>query len=342
MSRLASRLAFVLAIFWMAALGLAHDIGLTGIELQQTPSGTTIRVMTPVSRLVERARLGPKPTPADLDLAVRSRLEVLGEGRPFTFDKGELVVDSGADMLTWTGTTKLPIGVLDVKKKFYPEDEASRTLLTRRVGNELTEERLIGAGTGSQAKAGASNFITEGIEHILSGPDHILFICGLVIIGGRFKKLFELVTGFSIAHTITLMLVQFGWVRPWMRVIEPLIALSIVLLALEAYRRQSKPEATDRSPMAFGLAFGFGLIHGFGFAGGMSAVGLSGFDLFVPVLMFNLGIEMGQLLILALAGGLVALITRFWPRARRWTLTTASIMIGMAGSYWLVERLFQR
>ncbi|HXU44619.1 MAG TPA: HupE/UreJ family protein, partial [Thermoanaerobaculia bacterium] len=164
------------------------------------------------------------------------------------------------------------------------------------------------------------------------GVDHILFVLGLFLLSLRLRPLLLQVTAFTVAHTLTLGLAMLGWVHLSSRIVEPLIAVSIVYVAVEnLFARELK-----RSRVA--LVFCFGLLHGLGFAGVLSELGLPRSE-FVPALLsFNAGVELGQLSVLAGAFLLVgALRSRPWYRLR--VVVPASLAIAAVGMYWAIERV---
>lgn len=175
-------------------------------------------------------------------------------------------------------------------------------------------------------------FVFEGVHHIFIGPDHILFIVGLLLLGGGVKRLAKIVTAFTAAHSVTLALATLGLVNPPARIVEPLIALSIVVVGIENLLGAGK---RDVRPW---LAFGFGFIHGFGFANVLREMSLPREALGAALLSFNAGVEIGQLtIVLALAPVLG------WLRARRPAIAPRVLVWGSAaviaaGSWWFVER----
>ena len=176
-------------------------------------------------------------------------------------------------------------------------------------------------------------YLALGYTHILpKGVDHILFVLGLFLLSLRLRPLLLQVTAFTVAHTLTLGLAMLGWVHLSPRIVEPLIAVSIVYVAVEnLFARELK-----KSRIA--LVFCFGLLHGLGFAGVLSELGLPRSE-FVPALLsFNAGVELGQLSVLAGAFLLVgALRSRPWYRLR--VAVPASLAIAAVGMYWAIERV---
>ena len=192
------------------------------------------------------------------------------------------------------------------------------------------------------AWAGAGRFLRLGAEHIFQGSDHIAFLIGVLLLGGSFRQLLGIVTAFTLAHSVTLALATLGWVSPPPRLIEPLIAVSIVAVGVENLLSLRAPLSAERVRAAIGhrwrLTLGFGLVHGFGFAGALRALELPRALLVPSLLTFNLGVELGQLVIVALAWPLLRWLRGLrpmWPDGIRW----ASAGVAALGVYWLLERV---
>jgi hydrogenase/urease accessory protein HupE len=183
-------------------------------------------------------------------------------------------------------------------------------------------------------------YLLHGIEHILLGYDHLLFVLALMLIVRSARVLVWTITAFTAAHSITLALATLGVVHVPGPPVEATIALSILLLAAEILRvRQGRSSLTARWPWV--VAFSFGLLHGFGFAGALTSIGLPQGDVPLALLAFNVGVEIGQLAFIALVLGLLALAQRL-PLPRPLTqhaLPVATYAIGTLAAFWFVERL---
>jgi hydrogenase/urease accessory protein HupE len=181
-----------------------------------------------------------------------------------------------------------------------------------------------------------------GIEHILSGFDHLLFVLALVLLVQGTRRLLVTITAFTAAHSLTLAGATLGWVHVAGPPVEASIALSIVFVASEiVHTRQGRYSVTQHYPWL--LAFTFGLLHGFGFAGALAEVGLPQSSIPIALLFFNVGVEIGQLLFV---GAVLAVITagrRVGQRVRlsqpAWLWRIAPYAIGALASFWLVERV---
>lgn len=224
-------------------------------------------------------------------------------------------------------------------------DKAFGGLVVRQQGVDKPYTGLLEAGVTSEPimlggggqKSGWQSFldyIPVGFNHIVpKGLDHILFVLGLFFFSTRPRPLLWQVTAFTVAHSVTLVLSSLGYVRLPGTIVEPLIAASIVFVAIENIW------SNDRiSPWRPAVVFGFGLLHGLGFASVLGEFGLPE-GTFIPALIgFNLGVEFGQLAIIALA----ALLLWTWAARQTWyrkgTAVPASLAIAAVGAYWVVER----
>lgn len=181
-------------------------------------------------------------------------------------------------------------------------------------------------------------YLTLGYTHILpKGLDHLLFVLGLFLLSTRVRHILIQVTAFTVAHSITLGLTMLGIVSLSSRIVEPLIALSIAYVALENLVTH------ELKPWRLALVFSFGLLHGMGFAGVLADLGLPRGEFLTALLSFNLGVEAGQLTVIAAASLLV------WPARRslgeggywyrRWIVIPASLAIASVGVYWTIARV---
>ena len=194
--------------------------------------------------------------------------------------------------------------------------------------------RLYGAADDRRGMGDiASAYAVLGVEHILSGYDHLMFVAGLLFLVGFRRRLVWTITAFTAAHSLTLASAALGWLTLRTAPVEACIALSIVLVASEALRERQT--LARRLPAL--VAFIFGLVHGLGFAGALQEIGLPQQHLAVALLTFNLGVEFGQLLAVGAAWGLLLLVRR-QPWAPRLRLP-AVYAIGSLAAYWSWLRL---
>ena len=192
----------------------------------------------------------------------------------------------------------------------------------------------------AHAGAAVSAYLFLGINHILTGIDHLLFVFGLLLLSSGTRQLLRTVTAFTVAHSITLALTALKLITVKPALIEAMVAYSILFLAVELVRKQQGREGlTLRQPWL--VAFGFGLLHGAAFAGALKEIGLPAHAIPQSLFLFNLGVEIGQLIFVALAIAVIGLLKRFhWPAAApRIAWTIASYAIGSFAMVWFLERL---
>jgi hydrogenase/urease accessory protein HupE len=184
----------------------------------------------------------------------------------------------------------------------------------------------------------ARTYFLIGIEHIVFGYDHLLFVIALVLLLTGFRTIAGAVTAFTIAHSITLIGTTLGFIGLPQRPVEAIIALSIIFLAVEIVKRkEDQPRLSERLPWV--VAFLFGLLHGFGFAGALKAIGLPDGDVPTALLTFNLGVEAGQLLIVGASLAALWALRSVRPDWTRTAVRAASYAIGTSASMWLIERV---
>jgi hydrogenase/urease accessory protein HupE len=176
-----------------------------------------------------------------------------------------------------------------------------------------------------------------GVEHILAGLDHLAFVAALMLIVRGWSMLLKTVTAFTVAHSITLALAGLGYVSLPPPPVEALIALSILIVAVEAvHLRRGRQSLATRWPWI--VAFAFGLLHGFGFAGALIQIGMPRADVPLALLFFNVGVELGQLLFVASILGILALARRaFEPPSA--APIAAAYGIGTLATFWVIDRL---
>ncbi len=177
-----------------------------------------------------------------------------------------------------------------------------------------------------------------GVEHILTGIDHLLFVLALIIITRRGWKLVKTVTAFTLSHSITLTAATLGFVHVPQRPVEAIIALSIVFVAAEiVHGRQGREGITARAPWIVALTFG--LLHGLGFAGGLSEAGLPQGNIPLALLFFSLGVEAGHFLFIGAVLSLIALARLTKLPAPRWAQLVPPYAIGAVAAFWVIQRI---
>jgi hypothetical protein len=183
----------------------------------------------------------------------------------------------------------------------------------------------------------AGEYTRLGVEHILYGVDHLLFVLTLLLITRGIMPLVKTITAFTVAHSITLALAVFGFVQVPQRPVEAVIALSIAFVAAEIINaRRGAAGIAARAPWV--VAFAFGLLHGLGFAGALNEIGLPQGQIPLALLFFNIGVEAGQLLFVAVVLGFMASIRRIGNALPRWLELVPPYVIGSVAMFWVLQR----
>ena len=234
-------------------------------------------------------------------------------------------------------------GRVELHGPLFPYDPTHETYVNVYQGTALRGQEVLDAAhpTATVYLGGAPGifavmrtFVLAGMHHIFIGPDHILFIIGLLLLGGGVGRLLKIVTAFTVAHSVTLALAALQIVNPPARVIEPAIALSIVVVGVENLI------GGGRRDVRAGIAFAFGFVHGFGFASVLREFGLPPAALGWSLFSFNLGVELGQACIVLAVLPLLALARAHRPALAGRVVTVGSACVIAAGAYWFVQRVF--
>lgn len=184
----------------------------------------------------------------------------------------------------------------------------------------------------------ARTYFVTGVDHIIFGYDHLLFVVALVLLLSGIWNVFKAVTAFTIAHSLTLVGTTLGVIGLPQQPVEAVIALSIMFLAVEIIKRKpGQLRLSERIPWV--VAFGFGLLHGFGFAGALKEIGLPESDILTALLTFNLGVEAGQVAIVVVTGCILAVFRIRFTKVQPAAIKAATYAIGTIASFWFIERI---
>lgn len=371
--------SLVFAFSLIAATAAAHPAPFSYLDLHLDSRGVTGTLV--VHDLDAAHELGIAEADSLLDAATAARhrdalvallgprLNLVLDNRPapITWGAIDVVPDRQSLRLAFTASDARP-GHVGIHAYVFPYDPVHQTFINVYEDSALKLQAILDASHQDAAYYSGSTqgrwavvrtFVISGIGHILIGPDHILFLIGLLLLGGSPSRLAVIVTSFTIGHSITLSLAALDIVSPPARFIEPLIALTIIVVGADnllvlrsekhsglsapsAALENSAPSAalgsaTDLRPW---LAVAFGLIHGFGFAYVLKEFGLPQAALGWSLFAFNLGVEIGQLLIVAVVAGLLVLISRRSRALAGRVALFGSIAVILAGAYWFVQRVF--
>jgi hydrogenase/urease accessory protein HupE len=223
--------------------------------------------------------------------------------------------------------------ITDVIVRVHHDDRRLESHLLKPVNPSVT----LGAKTTGWQRS--RMYLRIGIEHILFGIDHLLFVLGLLLIVADWRMLLKTITSFTLAHSITLAIATLGYASAPVKPLSAAIALSILFLGPEIVRRwRGQTSFTIRHPWI--VAFAFGLLHGFGFASGLTSMGLPTAEIPLALLLFNLGVEIGQVGFVALVLLLLRSLTMLQIRWPRWVEYAPGYAVGIAGAYWTIQRTF--
>ena len=318
----------VLASASNAPAALAHELGVDPAELVQRPDGS-YRLTSKVPQSLAHFITAPElPEQCTLDGSPR------GERGPYevryTF--------TCKAPLTAQDTLVLPWGREGVMMTVtWADGTATTRLVSREAGTIDINLAYFQAASGSWFNA-AQRYTALGIEHILLGIDHLLFVLALLLIVRGPWMLVKTVTAFTVAHSITLALATLGFISVPSRPVEAAIALSIVFLCVEiVHARQGRIGLAIRYPWV--VAFAFGLLHGLGFAGALAEIGLPQSEIPIALLFFNIGVEIGQLIFVAVILGIIWGYRQLQPASWRLASVLPAYVIGTIATYWLFERV---
>ena len=324
----------------------AHDQSLSAIRLIYRDKDVLVSVSTHLSRLYKSENWAPDSMPLNaVKDSLSRRIKLRLDGKSFEPQNVFTSIDKSNDLLTWQAVAEPQPSSCDVLSRIYPEDALSQTVVTVVRDGQACDESLLNAQhpeiVHEQPKTNVlMQFIEQGITHIFSGADHVLFVVGLLLAGGGIKPLITIVTAFTIAHSLTLGLTALHIISVPAWFVEPAIALSIVVVAVEDFTKIfSKSQSRASSKTLPLIAFFFGLIHGCGFANTLTFANLDARLLLIGLLSFNIGVELGQGAIILSVYPVLVYLSRNRPRVARKLTLVGSVLIGCTGAIWLAQRL---
>ena len=288
-----------------------------------------------------------KIKPLFMQYAIFDLYDLEVDGEPLNLDRANVVYDVEQDDVIFELYYPQPFGkTLTFRAKYLdlmPEEHEATLIAFDAAGESLGWDILIKGNDRFVAELGTQQslsgwasfkrFFVLGVEHILIGYDHLLFLAGLILVCQRFSEMAIIISCFTVAHSLTLALAALNFIVLPGNVVEPLIAASIVYVGVENLLRVPQKRWV--------LTLCFGLIHGFGFAGVLRETGLGteGWNLVVPLFSFNLGVEVGQIAVASVVLPVI-LTVRKWSGFVRYALPVLSGMVTVMGGYWFVTRVF--
>lgn len=298
--------------------------------------------LEPVDRLLDAAFAHAQAARMAALLAPRLELRLDDELAVPRWSAPDVLPDRQSLRFRLTYPARAGIGVVRFRADMFPYDPEHQTFLNIYERGTLRAQEIPRPGqpveyvTGTRQGVWAvvRRFVPSGVHHILIGPDHVLFLVGLLLTGGALRRLVLMVTAFTVAHSVTLTLAALDVVTPPAWVVEPAIALSIVYVGVDNLLRRDGRDVREW------IAFGFGFLHGFGFASVLREMGLPSQALGWALAAFNVGVEVGQVaVVMTVAAALYAVSIGSTKVRTRITIAGSSGMI-VAGAYWFIERTF--
>ena len=339
----------------LARPAFAHPVPFSYLDVQVQKSALDVSLVVHIFDLAHDLqiatpeRLLEPAVVAEREDAIRSlltpRLELDADGRRLTpeWSAPEVLRERQSLRLHLRYAVSAAPGTVGVNTVMFPYDPQHQTFVNMYEGETLTRQMILDgnhpyfeyfAGTRQGVLAVVKKFVPSGIHHILIGPDHILFLVGLLLLGGSIRQLLLVVTSFTVAHSITLSLAALNIVTPPARLIEPAIALSIVYVGADNLL------AKGGRDVRVWIAFTFGFIHGFGFANVLREMDLPSRALGWSLFSFNFGVEIGQLLVVVLVASALAALKARSEWAGRHLALAGSVVVILAGAFWFVQRVF--
>jgi hydrogenase/urease accessory protein HupE len=358
-TRQSARLAATFALVWFALLAvrlLAHPAPFSYLDAHVTADGLTGRLVIHNLDVAYELNIASPSHLGDaafverqsvaLAVLLQSRLTFFfdGEALPWTLTALRPVPGQDAVEMLWRAPARGTTGKLTIAAHLFPYDPNHQTFINVYEGDVLVRQEILNAartsvdfftGTRQGLFAVFKAFTASGIHHIAIGPDHILFIVGLLLLGGSIPRLLAIVTAFTLGHSVTLALATLQIVDPPARIIEPAIALSIVYVGADNLLTGTK----GRDVRAW-VALVFGLVHGFGFASVLRETGLPDRALGVSLFSFNLGVEIGQAMIVVIVATALSFVRQRDAVLAGRIATAGSVGVMIAGAYWFFERVF--
>jgi hydrogenase/urease accessory protein HupE len=344
------------------ASAVAHEIGTTRVSLSLVDPGRyEVEIVTDALALLEKLRGSGDEADVRLDAAAlerrlsgfeavfRQRLTLAFDGTPvrpaIVWSVAPARSPGSGPLATIRLTGDIPAPMAQLTWT-YSWTFTPYAFVVHRVGSDSGSTEWLEGGQVSKPVAVIAleqqpsrpellvRYVVLGFTHILpNGLDHLLFVLGIFLLSRRPRAILLQISAFTVAHSISLALSIYGIVRLPASIVEPAIALSIAYIAIE------NVFTTDLKPWRYGLVFVFGLLHGLGFAGALAEVGLPRGEFLMALVGFNLGVELGQLTVVALAFATVG----YWFGGRLWyrrrIALPASACIALLGIYWTVARL---
>jgi hydrogenase/urease accessory protein HupE len=360
-----ARAAILAVLFSLLPLeyAKAHDPGLSSLTIGQRTNDLEATLTLAVRDAMQLAELDENhdgivtqaefaQTRSQLETAVARQLFIAADGKIVKDSSIHSRLDGNNNVEVCLNFHAIGFSSLEIQSKiltFLPLGHRQYLQIQNSLGETIFERLLSAAADRAtvqmphtnastamfEAARSFTNFLSLGVKHILTGYDHLLFLFGLLLVARGFFSALGIITSFTIAHSITLAVATLQVVQIPSRIVEPLIAASIVFVGIENLLRGDIPKARRMVP------FGFGLIHGFGFASALREAGIgSGTGgIVLPLFSFNLGVELGQIMVAALALPIIWKLRENPMFIARWAPACSAAVV-LLGSFWFVQRVW--
>jgi hydrogenase/urease accessory protein HupE len=360
-----ARVAILAVLFSLLPLqyAKAHDPGLSSLTIRQLPNSLEATLTLAVKDAAQIAELDENhdgivtqlefaKTRSQLEMAVERQLFIAANDKSANAQSVRSQLDENKNVEVRLDFDASGFSSFEIESKIIAslplghrqylqvQNSSGKTIFERllsaaadRATVEMPDARS--STSALEAVSSFTNFLCLGVKHILTGYDHLLFLFGLLLVARGFFSSLGIITSFTIAHSITLAVATLHLVQIPSRIVEPLIAASIVFVGAENLLRGDIPKARRMVP------FGFGLIHGFGFASALreAGVGSGTGGIVLPLFSFNLGVELGQIVVTALALPIIWKLRENPLFIARWAPACSAAVV-LLGSFWFVQRVW--
>ena len=357
--------AILVILFSLLSLqdAAAHDPGLSSLTIRERTNSLEATLTLAVKDAAQVAELDENhdgivtqaefaQTRSQLETAVARQLFIAADDKYANAQSVRSQLDENNNVEVLLNFDAVVFSNLEIESKLIgslPLGHRQYLQIQNSIGQTLFERLLSAAadratvempdahsGIGAfEAARSFANFLCLGVKHILTGYDHLLFLFGLLLVARGFFSSLGIITSFTIAHSITLAVATLRVVQIPSRIVEPLIAASIVFVGIENLLRGNIPKARRMVP------FGFGLIHGFGFASALreAGIGSGAGGIVLPLFSFNLGVELGQIMVAAVALPIIWKLRENPMFIARWAPACSAAVV-LLGSFWFVQRVW--
>jgi hydrogenase/urease accessory protein HupE len=345
----------VLLATLLPSVAAAHPVPFSFLDVRLETGAVTVTLVAHIFDVAHDLNLTPAEDLLKADVVearaaaiaamLGPRFSVAADGQPLSPRWGprpDILADRQSLRFEVRYGLAAPPGRLQITAAMFPYDPNHQTFVNVYEGEALTQAILdrgrsnleYFSGSRQGVAAVIRKFIPAGVHHILIGPDHLLFLVGLLLLGGSLRQFLIVVTSFTLAHSVTLSLAALNYVSPPARIIEPGIALSIVYVGAD-----NLLAGGGRDVRAW-IAFAFGFIHGFGFANVLREMNLPSRALGWSLFSFNVGVEIGQLVVVVAVASALAAVRSRSEVAGRQVAMAGSVVVIAAGAFWFIQRVF--